>query len=204
MIDRRRSDQILSEWDRLTAVASRPAAPRRAASTATIAAYALVSISVVVVALMATGLWASVRRDGGGSGSGPLPTLMATWGPLAVVPAPDAVGEAQTTGILRITESCVLLEHAGGELALLIWPADRATWVTENGAILFTNLNNSTITLRDGDRVSLAGGGSSVAEGGISGAEFISQTEWVAPPSASCPSDVRWSVGHTAQVEDAG
>ncbi len=203
-MDRRRSAQILSEWDRLTAAAPRPVAPRPAASTTTLAAYALASVMVVAVALAATSLWASFRQDEGGSGRGPLASASAAWGPLAIVPAPQAVAEAQTTGILRITESCALLEEPEGALALLIWPANRTTWVVEEGAIRFTNLDNSTVTLRDGERVSLGGGGSSLAEGGIPGDEFVRQTEWVSPPSPSCPNDVRWSVGHTAKVEDAG
>jgi hypothetical protein len=95
---------------------------------------------------------------------------------------------------MRITGKCVFLEEAGGVLALLVWPADRTTWNSDAHAVTFVNQDRSEVTLHDGDRVSLGGGGDSVAESGISGEEWIRQTDWVARPASSCPSDVRWSV----------
>jgi hypothetical protein len=112
----------------------------------------------------------------------------------------EAVGEARATGTLRITPDCVLLEHPAGGLALLVWPADRVTWVAEDSAVRFTNLDGSIVTAHDGQRLHLGGGGDSVSEGGDPGDEYINRIEWVAKPSASCPSDTRWNVGHTVEI----
>lgn len=123
------------------------------------------------------------------------PRAAETWGPLAVVPPSGGVDEALATGTLHITDTCVFLEEAGDDLSVLIWPADRTTWDPDQRAITLKNLDGSTLSMRDGDRVRLGGGGDSVTESGVSGQEWVARTEWVAPPASSCPMDARWFVG---------
>jgi hypothetical protein len=118
-----------------------------------------------------------------------------TWGPLAVIPPPDGTDLASNEGTLRITDACVYLEDPGGDLWLLVWPADRTTWSEESRSITFENFDGSVVTVVDGDRVGLGGGGSSEAESGISGEEWVRRIDWVAPPSSSCSLDLRFFVG---------
>jgi hypothetical protein len=159
---------------------------------------------VVIVGIAAVALWLGLPRGGGAPGAtgSTSPTGAAastspneTWGPLAVVPPGKAGGDtALTHGTLRITDECVFLEDRDAEQSLLFWSADRVTWSAESHSITFRNVDGSTVTLRDGDRVTFGGGGDSTAESGTSGEEWIRRTEWVARPPASCPIDVRWGV----------
>lgn len=57
------------------------------------------------------------------------------------MPPPNAVMEALTTGTLRITDECVFLEEPGGNVALLVCPADRTTWNADEQAITRENLD---------------------------------------------------------------
>ncbi|MBI3748899.1 MAG: hypothetical protein HY262_08650 [Chloroflexi bacterium] len=114
------------------------------------------------------------------------------WGPLAVRPPEDGTDTARHEGTLRITDTCVYLEAAGGELTLLTWPADRTTWNGTSHTITFANFDRTVVTIGDGDHVVLGGGG---AESDISGEEWINEREWVAPPALSCSLDLRWAVG---------
>jgi hypothetical protein len=110
------------------------------------------------------------------------------WGPLAVAEPVDGIGEALATGMLRINDDCVLIELGAGATALLVWPADRTEWNSTESAVTLRNLDGSQVTLGDGDRVALGGGGDSVQEG-------LGDVEWVAPPAAACQFDARWFVG---------
>jgi hypothetical protein len=120
-----------------------------------------------------------------------------TWGPLAVIPPQDGSDTLRAEGTLRIADPCVFLESRG-ELTLLYWPADRATWSEESRAITFENFDGSVVTVGDGDHVVLGGSGgdaASEAEGGISGEEWVRRIEWDAPPASSCSLDSWWVVG---------
>lgn len=115
-------------------------------------------------------------------------------GPLALA---ENVGgpEALTSGTLRVTNECVLLNEQGDE-ALLVWPADRTSWDPESGRIRFELDDARRVELADGDAVTLGGGGASVTESGRPAEELISDIEWVAEPAASCIRDAIWSVGN--------
>lgn len=129
--------------------------------------------------------------------AGPAPTEPGgsrDWGRLAVVPPAQGSGDALNTGTLRITEACVVLETAGGETELLVWPADRTRWDPTAGAIGFTNADGTEVTLRDGELVSFGGGGDGTAESGVSGEEWVARVDWVARPDPSCPMEIRWWV----------
>lgn len=117
------------------------------------------------------------------------------WGPLAVVPPSQGSDDALAVGILHVADACVSLEGADGEKALLVWPSDRTRWDAATRAIGFTNFDGESVTFRDGDRVSLGGGGDRTEESGLSGQDWVERLQWVAPPDASCPLESRWFVG---------
>jgi len=129
--------------------------------------------------------------------AGPRPGGTVDWGPLAVVPSTGG-DQALNTGVLHITEACVLLETGGGESELLVWPADRTRWNATAGTIGFTSSDGTEVALRDGDPASFVGGGDSTAESGVSGEEWAAAVDWVARPNASCPMEIRWYVGEVA------
>lgn len=140
--------------------------------------------------------------------TGPGPTgssASAGWGPLAVMQMAGGM-DALNTGVLRVTERCVLLETAGGESELLVWPADRTRWDDATGTIHFTNPPaGDEFILRDGQSVSFGGGGDSAAEGEVFGAEWAASVDWVAAPDPSCPMEIRWYVSAvSAQGPTAG
>ena len=117
-----------------------------------------------------------------------------TWGPLAVRPPGVGMDTALAQGTLRITERCVVLEQGGG-VDLLVWPEDQTIWNAETQMITFRNLDGTVVTVGDGDRVALGGGGDATAESGISGEDWVARREWVAPPALLCPLESRWGVG---------
>lgn len=116
----------------------------------------------------------------------------ATWGPLAVVGF-DTGDEALTHGTLRITDDCAFLEGAGSS-AILVWHDQRTTWRPEAREIAFRNHDGRQVTLRDGDQVSLGGGGDSTLEGDKPAAEWIAGIDWVSKPDPSCPLEDRWFI----------
>ena len=156
----------------------------------------LVPAAAVVVLAVAIGgaLLASPGRTETGGAAG--------WGPLSVMHMNGGM-DALSTGVLRVTERCVVLETAGGESELLVWPADRTRWNAADGTIGFAHPEWSWLTLRDGEAVSFGGGGDSAAEGGVSGAEWAASVDWVAPPDPSCPMETRWYVSEVVAQGDA-
>lgn len=190
-----RADHILGDWDRVSRRGSRPAPPRRAPVISTrFPGSTVAGAAVILVVIVAVGGWYGRLQDPGSAGTGPSPSSTEGWGPLAVVRATGG-DMALSAGRLRITDACVYLEGAGDERSLLVWPADRTAWSADSRTINFKNLDGSTVPLRDGDQITLGGGGDSDAESGIPAKEWIRRTEWVAAPASSCPAEVRWSVG---------
>ncbi len=128
----------------------------------------------------------------------PSQSSLVSWGPLgAVIPPQDGADTARTEGTLRINDVCVVLESPG-EVALLFWPADRTTWKASFRSITFENYDGSVVTVHDGNNVVLGGSGDSEAESGISGADWVRQMTWVAPPASSCAFEAWWGVGAVA------
>lgn len=213
---RSNADRIQTDPDRVRRDA-RDAAPRTRIATA-LPALAIIGAAPMVVAVVVAGLWLGLPPRVGQLGAqasasrvepsaveplaspitrSPLEPSVSSidrWGPLAVIPPQGGADTGRAEGKLRITDSCVLLESPG-EVMLLFWPADRTTWSAESRAISFKNFDGSVFTVSDGDHVVLGGGGDSEAESGISGAEWVRRTKWVAPPASSCPLDPRWGVG---------
>ncbi len=194
-MDRSRADRILADWDNLSGQARHPARPGRTVVTTAMRGISIAGIAVLVLAIAASGVWLGLSRGDGSPGAGASASPTETWGPLAVVPQSSGFGEALATGTLHITDTCVFLEEAGDDLSVLVWPAERTTWNPGQQAITLENLDGRTLSMRDGDRVSLGGGGDSVTESGVSGEEWVARTEWVARPAATCPMDARWFVG---------
>lgn len=126
----------------------------------------------------------------------------ADWGPLAVMNMNGGM-DALNTGVLNITDDCVVLETAGGESELLVWPADRTHWDGATGSIVFTETEGTEFTLGDGELVSLGGGGDSSAEGSVSPAEWAASIDWVSAPDPSCPMEIRWYISGVVAQGDA-
>jgi hypothetical protein len=99
--------------------------------------------------------------------------------------------------MLRITDACVYLDSPG-KRTLLFWPADRTMWRGNSRAITFWNFDGRVVSVENGDRVVLGGGGDSRAESGVSGVsgeDWAAGMSWVMPPGALCSLDPRWGVG---------
>lgn len=117
-----------------------------------------------------------------------------SWGPLAVVPPAEGGLEAGPyKGTLRITDECVFLEGQRDEV--LLWHAGRTQWNDQNRTITIDNPGpGSVITVADGDRVSMSGGG----DGYDSFQELVKDVDasigWVSQPSAACESEEFWVV----------
>lgn len=78
---------------------------------------------------------------------------------------------------------------------LLIWPADRATWNVADRSISLRNTDGTTVTLRDGDVVSVGGGVEGEADPSGTGRDWTAGTDWVSAPGPSCPVEIGWYVG---------
>lgn len=110
------------------------------------------------------------------------PPSMADWGPLAVVETREQPA-ARDVGTLRITETCVGLVHGDGRGALLVWPADRVTWLAAERAVGFRNLDGTVHLLQDGTNVVLRGGGGVL---GPDGRPADRGFDWVTEPDPGC------------------
>lgn len=126
------------------------------------------SLAVIVVVFVAGGLVACAAPR---------------WGPLAVVRSTG--DDARTEGTLRITEECVFIESQG-EIALLVWPADRTAWDPVARRVSFRRSNGQLVAMQSGAAVALGGGGSSAARD--------SHVDWIASPAPSCLTRGRWFV----------
>lgn len=192
-MERSRADRILADWGRIFRQARRPGLPPRRTVRAALT-------FVVAAALITTACQSGVGQPGAKASASqvePSASTVETWGPLAVIPPQDGFDTLRAEGTLRITDTCVYLESLG-EVTMLSWPADRATWSGESRAITFENFDGSVVTVGDGDHVVLGGSGGgadSEAEDGISSEEWVKRMEWVAPPASSCSLDSWWVVG---------
>lgn len=115
-----------------------------------------------------------------------------SWGPLAVMTTDNGM-QAHDEGTLVLTERCSFLER-DGERKLLAWPTPQTRWLPASSAVSFTRGTGEVVELRTGQHVVLGGGGSSVAEDGLSGGQWAAGITWVASPDPSCLVDDRWSV----------
>ena len=116
------------------------------------------------------------------------------WGPLAVSQSRGGGDEAVTEGQLKVTDRCVLLEEATGELVLLVWPSGLTQWSATARAVIFQSSSGSEIELTDGDRLKLVGGDASIREASETKEAFLERVAWESAPSEECVTASRWSV----------
>jgi hypothetical protein len=164
---------------------------------------ALVPVAAALVIAIAVGEALETDRGRTDPGGQSDPGGPVEWGPLAVAPSTGGA-EALNSGVLRITDRCVVLETAGGEPELLVWPADRTRWDAADKSIGFSEPGGRQVTLANGLEVSFSGGGDGTAESGVSGAEWASSVDWVAAPDAACPMEIRWYVGEVVSAVPVG
>lgn len=157
-------------------------------------------VLVVLVALVlaaAAGAWLL-----GGSAvlaPGPSPTGASAWGPLAVVRT-EAGPMARAAGTIRFGGRCVTLVTEGGTEFLLVWPADRVTWLADEEALRFTKRDGTESIVRDGARVVLGGGAGSRDPGSSTVGGVLADAEWLAAPDPSCPEEEYWLVSDVEAV----
>jgi len=125
------------------------------------------------------------------------------WGPLAVVSGGEGSDDALIFGTIHVGDGCVLLNEQGDDV-LLVWPSDKTSWNPATEVVSFDTRRGTTLELHEGDTVSLGGGGTSVAEGGLSAAEFLASVDWVSEPDPSCVPEIRWFVGDVIEAPQPG
>lgn len=161
-------------------------------------------------ALVALAACAPSPTDFPGSSATPAASVSATpmdWGPLAVSKDFRGGDLALTSGILRITESCVLLEAPTGSTELPVWSMDRTTWDAGARVVRFGNIDGTVVTIGDGQRVSFGGSGTAfrdAAPAEITPWEtWLARIAWEAEPDPACSPDGPWSVDGSWSVGGA-
>lgn len=131
------------------------------------------------------------------------PTDTDEWGPLAVTTAAINGDMALTSGVLRISDACVVLETPGDGPTLLVWSRDQVSWDAKGRQILVHGADGGVIEFRDGQQVSFGGSGESLDSGEsfpvegrrLSWDEWVAMIDWAAAPDQSCRAGAYWSVG---------
>lgn len=102
-------------------------------------------------------------------------------GPLAVVEFAGGGGSLASggTGIVEITDDCVLIVRPVGEPVLPVWHANSVSWDPANRAIRFVS-GQQTIVIRDGDRVGVGG---EALEGDV---PVRGDIPWIQEPAQGC------------------
>ena len=106
------------------------------------------------------------------------------FGPLAVMDALGGADGLAGTGPVRIDEDCVTMTTTTGAQVLLVWHVTEVAWDPESRTISYTsfgNRNDETVTIRDGDIISV-GGRSLVGDVPVE-----RNLPWLATPHPTCP-----------------
>lgn len=153
------------------------------------------SLAILVIAALAYATWGPPP-----STAPTLGPLTGEWGPLAVSRVPTGGNDALTSGVLRISDRCVVLQGSNGVTDLLVWWRDQTRWDQGSRRILFENRDGRVVELHDGQAVSLGGSGAPLSgeETSIEGRswdEWIVAIDWEAEPDPTCRVDSSWSVG---------
>ncbi len=125
------------------------------------------------------------------------------WGPLTVTTALGNGDQALTTGAIRISDECVVLETMDERPTLLVWSSTQASWDPQGRRILFRTRDGGVVELLDGQQVGLGGSGRGLAADvlspgewdGLSWDEWITTVDWAAAPGPTCRADAVWFVG---------
>lgn len=119
----------------------------------------------------------------------------ADWGPLAVARGDASGSEALIEGILRLDDQCVTIESNGGRV-LVVWPSNSTQWDSDANTITYSATDDeSEVILRDGDTMSVGGGGWAAGESEGDPADWAGSTEWVNEPADECLTEVRFFLG---------
>jgi hypothetical protein len=160
------------------------------------------TLAAAATVLVATAVWAATTSSGDDPGPDvSTDSSMATTGPLALAADPGNE-EALAYGTLEITDECTFLRFEdpeagedGVDQILLVWPAERTTWVPESATIRFRPADGGPdVQLTHGDAISLGGGFRPIG-GPDDGAD------WVTPPAPACGVDGAWFVGAQVTIE---
>lgn len=144
-------------------------------------------VLLLVVAVLGVGACGTSATQGGDG---------TDWGPLTVAEGPASGNEALLTGTLEITDECVFM-RTGNDRTLLVWPSDQTHWSAASQTIRYTARGD--VRLREGDRLSVGGGGWSIADAGQDDPKWAGSTEWASEPKPSCLTPSRWFVGSLAR-----
>jgi hypothetical protein len=142
-------------------------------------------IGAIAVAIAGIGLAAQLREA---------LTPMPPTGPLALVEPQPGSPQARTEGVLEITNECVRLIHPDGTSSLVIWFRGSVTWNATDRSIAMSTPDGGDLTLRNGDAVSITGGGGPAAT-------LESAGSWVRRPSETCKPP-EWFLAVDVQVAD--
>lgn len=120
-----------------------------------------------------------------------------TTGPLAIVEPEVGSSDGRTEGVLEITEECVRLVHPDGTSSrIIIWIQGAAIWNPADRSIAVQSSEGDDLNLRDGDAITLTGGGGPDATLERAG-------RWVRRPSDACrPSSWFLAAGVSLSRED--
>ena len=111
-------------------------------------------------------------------GGQPADPAAADTGPLALHDGSLNGQEAALTGELVITDECVFVADPNrDDLILVVWPAENVSW--NRDSIVFDSPNRGRVILKDGEVVSMGGGGTSESEDGLTFNEWIARIGWV-------------------------
>ena len=121
------------------------------------------------------------------------PTGEPSLGPLALARGENG-DAALTTGVLRLTNDCAILEYRTGQRITLIWPAARTKWNVASNAVIHRNTDGTVFTLLDGDQVSFGGSGTT--------GDVLKRMNWVQPPDPRCPSTEAWFLNDVVVPRD--
>ncbi len=113
-------------------------------------------------------------------------------GPLALVEPQPGSPQARTEGVLEITDECVRLVHPDDTRSLLIWFRGSVSWDTTDRSVAVTNPGGGDLTLRNGDAVSITGGGGPTAT-------LDSAGSWFRRPGEACTAP-EWFLAVDVQV----
>lgn len=125
------------------------------------------------------------------------------WGPLAVTSGPRNGDLALATGVIRISDECVVLESAGEGSTLLVWSSEQASWDPQERQVLVRTRAGEVIGFRDGDQVGFGGSGRALSMDesspeewdGLTWDDWLPTIDWVAAPDPTCRAGSVWFIG---------
>ena len=128
------------------------------------------------------------------------PRTATDWGPVIAADLGGGGNLARNVGFLTIVDGCLMVER-DGEAELLVWHEPWANWDPATETLTYAGLDSVPVTVKVGDAVELGGGGESVAEGGRSAEELLSDLQWATDPPLACLEHPRWFVADVTNMD---